>query len=149
MPRYDFERHTRSVRREFWHPKPLVLIEGLWLLWRPAIRRLFDFTIYIDCPAQLRLSRRLARDVAERGRNGASIRRQFREMVAPMHKLFVAPQARWADLILRQPLRDAEVHHLCDRLWRLLTSGALCPAWLRDVFHAETRALFKPICIHE
>ena len=67
LPRYDFKTHTRSQRLEWWHPKPLVLMEGLWLLLRPKIRRLFDFAIYIDCPARLRLRRRLARDSAERG----------------------------------------------------------------------------------
>src|SRR5438552_2923487 len=78
VPRYDFKTHTRATFCQRWQPKPLILIEGLWLLLRPAIRRLFDFTIFIDCPARLRLHRRLTRDQIERGRDGASIRRQFR-----------------------------------------------------------------------
>ena len=149
VPRYDFKTHTRSLHCDRWQPKPLILIEGLWLLLRPAIRRLFDFAIFIDCPASLRLRRRLARDQVERGRSGASIRRQFRATVAPMHEQFVAPQVRWADVVLTQPLRDSEVHHLCDQLWALLTTSALYPAWLQELFRSETRALFKPAYIHE
>jgi len=149
LPRYDFKTHTRSSRREFWRPKPLVLVEGLWLLCRPTVRQLFDFSIFIDCPAWLRLRRRLARDLAERGRSRASIQRQFRETVAPMHKLFVAPQARWADVVLAQPFRDQEIHDLCDRLWALLTTSSLYPAWMRDVFRTETHALLKPVYLHE
>lgn len=148
-PHYDFKTHTRSVLSERWTPKPLVLIEGLWLLLRPAIRRLFDFAIYIDCPASLRLRRRLARDLVERGRTRASVRRQFETTVAPMHDLFVAPQAPWADVVLGQPLRDSEIHHLCDQLWALLTTSSLYPVWMREIFRAETRALFKPAPIHE
>lgn len=149
LPRYDFETHTRSVRSHAWHPKPLVLVEGLWLLLRPAIRRCFDFTIFVDSPAWLRLRRRLARDMAERGRSRASIQRQFRETVAPMHELFVSPQARWANVVLRQPLRDQDVHHLCDQLWALLTANSLYPAWMQEIFRSQTRALFKPTYLHE
>jgi len=149
LPRYDFKTHTRAAVCEYWQPKPLVLVEGLWLLVRPAIRRLFDFTIFIDCPASLRLQRRLVRDLAERGRNRASVTRQFRETVAPMHDLFVSPQARWANVVLRQPPRDAEIRHLCDQLWGLLTTGSLYPAWMREVFRSETRALFKPAYLHD
>src|SRR5438093_5669770 len=66
LPRYDFATHSRSMRRDLWHPKPLVLVEGLWLLLRPASRRMFAFSIFIDCPAWLHLRRRLARDRVER-----------------------------------------------------------------------------------
>lgn len=149
LPRYDFKTHTRQSSREAWWPRPLVFMDGLWLLIRPALRKLFDFSIYIDCPAGLRLRRRLERDVAHRGRSRASIQKQFRTAVAPMHERFVAPQIRWADVVIRQPLRDTEVRHLSDQLWTLLTSSALYPAWMRETFHTETRALLKPTCIHE
>ena len=66
-----------------------------------------------------------------------------------MHDKFVAPQARWANVVLKQPLRDSEVHHLCDQLWGLLTASSLYPAWLQQLFRSETRALFKPAYIHE
>jgi len=64
---------------------------------------LFDLKVFLECPAQLRLERRLERDVAERGRTPGSIREQFSKTVAPMHEQFVAPQAKLADIILQEP----------------------------------------------
>jgi uridine kinase len=103
VPHYDFTTHTRLPEAKPFLPAPLILVEGLWLLWRPEVRNLFDLKIFIDCPADLRLERRLSRDVAERGRTPESIREQFSMTVAPMHEQFVAPQAAWAHVILKQP----------------------------------------------
>ncbi|MDE3083863.1 MAG: uridine kinase, partial [Verrucomicrobiota bacterium] len=54
VPRYDFITHSRLSDRELWQPKPLVLVEGLWLFWRTQVRRLFDLKIFLDCAAHLR-----------------------------------------------------------------------------------------------
>ncbi len=97
-------------------------MEGLWLLRRPAVRRLFDLRIFVESPARLRFRRRLARDVAERGRSPAAVRRQFFQTVAPMHDRFVAPQARWADIRLQRPPNENEVRQLAAQLRALLTS---------------------------
>ena len=149
LPRYDFKTHTRMAAEKTFHPKALVLVEGLWLLLYPAIRRLFTFSIFIDCPEALRLRRRMARDLAERGRSAASIRRQFQETVSPMHEEFVAPQSQWASVVLKQPLRDVDVSHLSDKLWGLLTTSALYPTWMHQAFLTETRSILKPAIIHE
>ena len=117
VPRYDFTAHRRFPGLELWQPKPIVLVEGLWLLHHQATRRLFDWRIFIDCPERLRFRRRLARDVRERGRTRSSVEWQFQTTVAPMHHRFVAPQAAWADLVLSHPLDDAEVNRLAGRLW--------------------------------
>jgi len=111
-PEYDFVTHTRVRKSRVLTPKPVILMDGLWLLWRPEIRRMFDLRIFLDCPARLRLNRRIERDRTTRGRDVRSIHRQFRESVAPMHKLFVAPQARWADVILRRPPDKHEIEDL-------------------------------------
>jgi len=103
VPQYDFTTHTRLPAEKPLVPTPLILVEGLWLLWLPQLAGLFDLKIFLDCPAQLRLERRLERDLAERGRTPGSIREQFSKTVAPMHEQFVVPQARWADIILQQP----------------------------------------------
>src|SRR5262249_35666799 len=79
LPRYDFKTHCRLREENILAPRPIVLMEGLWLLRRPSLRRLFDWRIFIDCPAPLRRRRRLARDLRSRGRTRASVRRQFRE----------------------------------------------------------------------
>lgn len=143
VPRYDFRTHCRTAATETCHPRPVMLVEGLWLLHRPAVRRVFDLKIFIDCSEKLRLQRRLARDQAERGRNPAGVRRQFRVAVAPMHRRHVAPQARWADVVLHQPYSDADIRQLHESLWGLLHSGSLLPAWMRETFRAELTALLK------
>jgi uridine kinase len=112
VPRYDFATHTRLREFKVLTPRSVVLVDGLWLLWRPRIRRLFDLRIFVDCSERIRLERRLERDIAARGRDGRSVRKQFRETVAPMHKRFVAPQARWADVILRHPLSQKEIERV-------------------------------------
>jgi uridine kinase len=149
LPRYDFKTHTRMAGEKICHPKALILMDGLWLLLYPAIRRLFHFSIFIDCSERLRLRRRLARDLAERGRSGPSIRRQFKETVSPMHDQFVAPQAPWANVVLRQPLRDADVSGLSDQLRSLLPTSAAYPAWMRETSQIEPRTFLKPATIYE
>jgi uridine kinase len=109
VPRYSFVTHTRRRKFKVLKPRQVILVDGLWLLWRPHLRRLFDFRIFVHCPERLRLERRLERDLASRGRDQDSVRRQFKQTVARMHKEFVAPQARWADVVLRQPLNSKEV----------------------------------------
>ena len=109
VPRYSFVTHSRLRTFKMVVPRPIILVDGLWLLWRPRVRHLFDLRIFLHCPARLRLERRLERDIATRGRDGRSVRRQFKETVAPMHKRFVAPQARWADVVFRQPPGQKEV----------------------------------------
>jgi len=100
IPRYDFATHTRHPRPRRWQPRPIVVIDGLWLLSRPDIRRLYSKTVFVECAEELRLSRRLARDQAERGRSRASVLRQWRTHVKPMHEAHVGPQVKLAKLIV-------------------------------------------------
>ena len=115
-PCYDFKTHTRLRKQKLIHPKSFVVVDGLWLLWRPRIRRLFDFSIFLNCSRSTRFRRRLARDRLNRGRTPASIRDQFNRSVDPMHRKFVLPQARHAHLILERRFRERQVHALATRL---------------------------------
>jgi uridine kinase len=83
---------------------------------------MFDFTVFIDCPAEVRLERRASRDLMERGRSVVSVRRQFAEVVAPMHEIYVDPQIRWADLVLSHPLGEGDVYRVAARLTDMLSS---------------------------
>lgn len=131
IPRYNFTTHTRVPFWDNFFPAPLVLVEGLWLLWQPRILEWFDLKIYIDCAAQLRLERRLMRDVAERGRSADSVRTQFWKTVAPMHDQFVAPQAKWADLVLRAPTDNRELEELVETIeMELLSNFTPSTNWL-------------------
>jgi uridine kinase len=126
VPRYSFVTHRRLKTFKLVKPKAIILVDGLWLLWRPRLRRMFEFSIFLHCPARLRLDRRLARDKANRGRLHDSVRRQFRETVAPMHERFVAPQSKWADVVLRRSPRQQEIMRLTDMIEkRLATEGML------------------------
>jgi uridine kinase len=98
LPRYDFATHTRLARPRLWRPRPIVLLDGLWLLHRSELRSFYDLSLFCACPPEVRLERRLARDQRERGRSRASVLRQFREQVAPLHERFVEPQRHYADL---------------------------------------------------
>jgi uridine kinase len=108
LPRYDFSRHTRPARMWLWNPRPVVLVEGLWLLHRADLRQLWSQSVFVECPEELRLKRRIARDQAERGRSAASVRRQFYRDVAPMHECHVAPQAQYAGLRVHSPVSAGE-----------------------------------------
>ena len=116
-------------------------MDGLWLLHRPTVRRLFDFSVFIDCPAHHRLQRRLERDVAERGRTPSSVRRQFLTTVAPMHQRYVESQVKWADIVLVSPIGNTGLHQLADRIARPLTQDWLYRTWMRQPFETELRTL--------
>lgn len=120
LPRYDFVRHVRAGYRKAGRPPAVLLVDGLWLLRSPAVRRVFALRLFVDAPVALRKERRLERDRLERGRSGASIRRQFREHVQPMHARFVEPQRTRADRILGPKIHPSQIAVLA----RILTGFA-------------------------
>jgi uridine kinase len=139
VPSYDFATYTRNRSREHpaWQPRPIVLVDGLWLLRPPAIRRLFDLKVFLDTPTDLRCSRRMARDVAERGYTAETVERQLRTAVVPMHDRFVEPQKKWADVVVRQPFQEENLLTLADGLWALLTRASLTGTWTPESFRHE------------
>ena len=99
-PVYDFVNHRRSAETERIEPRRVVLAEGILLFAEPGIRELLDFKIYVDTDADVRLKRRILRDIHERGRDLDDILRQYMTTVRPMHLEFVEPSKRWADVIV-------------------------------------------------
>ena len=116
VPSYDFKTHSRRASLITVRPRPLIVMEGLWLLRRSAIRRLASLSIFLDCPCRLRLRRRLLRDMAARGRTRDSIQEQFNKLVEPMHVRYVASQAGFADIVFRAAPGNREVCDLAKRL---------------------------------
>lgn len=100
VPIYDFVRHRRTNRTRRVEPKPVVLLEGILIFCEAVLRDLLDFKIYVDTDADIRLIRRLGRDMSERGRTVQDVLRQYLESVRPMHLEFVEPSKRWADIII-------------------------------------------------
>jgi uridine kinase len=136
LPRYDFATHCRQSQGRPCELKPILLIEGLWTLARRELREIFDLTIYIECPEGLRLERRIARDTAERGRSAGEVREQFRGSVAPMHNVHVAPQKRWAQMVLRHPITEKRFEELIGQLRSRLEAGNPTNVILPGVMHA-------------
>jgi uridine kinase len=120
LPRYNFKTHCRSVEESALAPKPVVIMDGLWLLRRSSVRRIFGLKIFIECPARTRRSRRMTRDLRSRGRTRASVLEQLRKTVEPMYARFVAPQQKWADITLRHDVSEREVRRLAQELRRRL-----------------------------
>ncbi len=100
VPVYDFSTHTRTGRTRLVQPGPVVVVDGILVLAFPAIRECLDISVFVEAPAEVRLTRRLDRDVRERGRTPESVRAQFAATVTPMHEAFVSPCRAFADLVL-------------------------------------------------
>ena len=100
VPIYDFVRHRRTARTRRVEPQPVILVEGILIFVEASLRELLDFKIYVDTDADIRLIRRLGRDMSERGRTVQDVLRQYLETVRPMHLEFVEPSKRWADVII-------------------------------------------------
>lgn len=100
VPIYDYATHGRSDRFETVNATKVIVIEGILVLWEPRLRERFDLKIFVDTPPDLRIIRRLRRDVAERGRTAESILDQYLATVRPSHELFIEPSKRWADVIV-------------------------------------------------
>ncbi|MBC7228218.1 MAG: uridine kinase [Thermoflexales bacterium] len=100
IPVYDFTTHTRTAQTRRVGPAPVILVEGILVFAEPALRELFDVKLYVDTDADIRLIRRLQRDVQERGRSVESVIQQYLTTVRPMHLEFVEPSKRYADVII-------------------------------------------------
>lgn len=99
-PVYDFSTHTRSRDVVRIQPRPVVVVEGILVLAHEGIRDRLDIKVFVDTDSDVRLMRRIRRDMEERGRTFAEIRRQYYGTVRPMHLAFVEPSRRFADIII-------------------------------------------------
>ena len=97
---YDHATYSRRVLPDPLPPRPVILLEGILILAEETLRRLMDIKLFIDTDADVRILRRLRRDLKERGRTYDSVERQYLASVRPMHLEFVEPSKRYADLII-------------------------------------------------
>ena len=121
IPTYDFTIHTRSSDTLKKIPKPIVIVEGILVLENEELRNLMDMKVFVDCDGDVRLKRRITRDVVERDRTIESILTQYMETVKPMHELFVEPSKKFADLIVPKGGKnkvaiDVLINHLKTKL---------------------------------
>lgn len=99
-PKYEFARHSRASGGIEVLPREVILVEGILVFVWPELVRLMDLRIFVDAPDDIRLLRRVRRDIADRGRDMDGVLAQYQETVRPMHDAFVRPSARGADLIV-------------------------------------------------
>ena len=121
IPTYDFTIHTRSSDTLKKSPKPIVIVEGILVLENEELRNLMDMKVFVDCDGDVRLKRRITRDLVERNRTIESILTQYMETVKPMHELFVEPSKKFADLIVPKGGKnkvaiDVLINHLATKL---------------------------------
>jgi uridine kinase len=100
VPIYDFKIHRRRPESRRVEPARVVLVEGILVFVDPRVRERLDMKIFVDTDADIRVFRRIRRDMEQRGRTFESIRDQYYKTVRPMHLQFVEPSKRWADLII-------------------------------------------------
>ena len=100
VPVYDFTTHRRAPEVRHIEPQPVILVEGLLIFAEKKLRELFDIKIYVDTDNDIRVIRRLRRDIAERGRTMEAVIDQYLNTVRPMHLEFVEPSKRYADVII-------------------------------------------------
>ena len=99
-PVYDFTVHNRSDAITHIVPSRVIIVEGILIFENPQLRQLMDIRIFVDADADIRLCRRIKRDVNKRGRSLESVLLQYQNTVKPMHELYVEPSKKYADIVV-------------------------------------------------
>ena len=100
MPVYDFKTHLRKKETELIQPYKVLILEGILLFENAKLRELLDIKIFVDTDSDIRILRRITRDINERGRTFESVHKQYLKTVRPMHLEFVEPSKKYADIIV-------------------------------------------------
>lgn len=100
VPIYDYTIHDRTENTMTLHPTPVILVEGILIYHSEELRNLLDIKIFVDTDADVRILRRIIRDIQERGRSLDSVVSQYLNTVKPMHEAFVEPSKKYADIII-------------------------------------------------
>lgn len=100
VPIYDYTIHDRTENTMTLHPTPVILVEGILIYHSEELRDLMDIKIFVDTDADVRILRRIIRDIQERGRSLDSVVSQYLNTVKPMHEAFVEPSKKYADIII-------------------------------------------------
>lgn len=122
QPVYDFANHLRAEKTVRIEPARVVVVEGILVLSDSVLRNQLDLKIFVDTDPDLRLARRMERDIAERGRSVESVINQYFATVRPMHLEFVEPSRRQADIIIPEGYNPAAVATVVELIRSRLTS---------------------------
>lgn len=119
-PTYDFSQHNRAKEILRISPKPVILLEGILVLYDPRIRNLLDMKVYVDADADERILRRVLRDTRERGREVENIIEQYLTTVKPMHNLYVEPTKVYADIVTNSGMNPIALDLVCNKIKDIL-----------------------------
>lgn len=123
VPIYDFANHARRRETRAVDAARVIIVEGILVFTEPTLRELMDIKIFVDTDPDIRLMRRIRRDLEQRGRTFQSVRDQYYATVRPMHIEHVEPTKRWADLIIPEGGNNhVALDVLLGQLWRIVNA---------------------------
>jgi len=120
VPTYDYANHNRAAATLTVESAPIIVFEGILALYDENLRDQFDLKVFVDTDADVRLIRRIKRDLVERGRTAESVMTQYMATVRPSHQQFIEPSKRHADVVLPEGLKEPALDVLMARVRELL-----------------------------
>ncbi|QCJ46492.1 MULTISPECIES: uridine kinase [Haloprofundus] len=136
MPQYDFEAHDRKDERVTVDPTDVIILEGILSLYDEEVNEMMDLRLYVETDADVRILRRIDRDVVERGRDLEGVIDQYLSTVKPMHEQFIEPTKKHADLIIPEGANSVAVNLLEEKV-RAEVAGDVARDWERETFDRE------------
>ena len=126
-PVYDFTVHNRSDRVQTIVPSRVILVEGILIFADPELRRLMDIRIFVDTDADIRVLRRVKRDVNKRGRTIESVMQQYQQTVKPMHEKYVEPSKKYAHMVVLEGGKNQVALQMIEEYIRRHLDGGRVP----------------------
>ncbi|GAA0258894.1 uridine kinase [Halobaculum roseum] len=136
MPQYDFEIHNRKEETETVEPTDVIVVEGILALYDEEINDMLDLRLYVETDADVRILRRIERDVVDRGRDLEGVIDQYLSTVKPMHEQFIEPSKKHADLIIPEGANRMAINLLEEKLQNEV-EGEGTRTWEREDFERE------------
>ena len=136
MPQYDFSIHNRKEERVHVEPTDVIILEGILALYDEEINDMMDLCLYVETDADVRILRRIQRDVVDRGRDLEGVMNQYLSTVKPMHEQFIEPSKKHADLIIPEGANSVAVNILEEKV-QAEAAGEASRDWERSDFEKE------------
>jgi uridine kinase len=136
MPQYDFELHNRKDERETVEPTEVIILEGILSLYDDEINEMLDLRLYVETDADVRILRRIERDVIDRGRDLEGVIDQYLSTVKPMHEQFIEPTKKAADLVIPEGANSVAINLLEEKL-QAEVNGDATRTWERGALERE------------
>ncbi|WP_138006836.1 uridine kinase [Halalkalirubrum salinum] len=136
MPEYDFSIHNRKPERTTVEPTDVIVLEGIFALYDDDITEMLDLRLYVETDADVRILRRIQRDVIDRGRDLEGVIEQYLTTVKPMHEQFIEPTKRKADLIIPEGANTVAVDLLAEKI-RAEVDGSTTRDWERNAIEGD------------